>query len=141
VLRRKCCQQLKQVEPQYRQQAIYDMVLSIMEQQPQEQEQQGAQGQTMMAMVEAAHMALQLPAMCGLHQPGYGTALFGMAGPFGMASGAYQPSYGSSPFDMAGGGMYQPGYGTSPFGMAAGGMYQASCSTSPFGMAGGGVPS
>jgi hypothetical protein len=139
VLRRKCCQQLKQVEPQYCQQAIYDMVLSIMEQQPQEQEQQGgyqqgAQGQTMMAMVEAAQMVLQLPAMCGLHQPGYGTALFGMAG------GAYQASYGTSPFGMASG-AYQPSYGSSPFDMAAGGMYQTSCNTSPFGMAGGGVPS
>jgi hypothetical protein len=119
VLRRKCCQQLKQVEPQYRQQAINDMVLSIMEQQPQQEEQQGgyqqggAQGQTM-TMVEAAQMTLQLPAMCSLQQPSYGAIPFGYGtSPFG---------YGASPFGMAAGGMYQPGYGTSPFGMAGGGM-------------------
>ncbi|GJN33910.1 hypothetical protein PR202_gb22540 [Eleusine coracana subsp. coracana] len=145
VLRRKCCDQMKQVEPHYRQQAIYDMVLSIMEQQPHQQGDQ--QGHTM-TMVEAAQMAQQLPAMCGLQQPSYGTFPFGMAGggsyqpsygtsPFG---GLYQPSYGaSSPFGMAAGGMYQqPGYGTSPFDMAGAGMFQPSYGASTYGMAGAG---
>jgi hypothetical protein len=148
VLRRKCCQQLKQVDSQYRQQAINDMVLSMMEQQLQQEEQQGAQAGQTMTMVEAAQMTLQLPAMCGLQQPSYGAAPFGYgtspfgygASPFGMAAGGmYQPGYGTSPFGMAGGGMSQPGYGTTPpSGIAAGGtMFQPSYGTTPSGMAAG----
>ncbi|XP_062198777.1 50 kDa gamma-zein-like [Phragmites australis] len=102
VLRKLCCRQLRKVEPQYRHQAIYGMVQSIMQQQQQGGVngcQQGAQGQT--SMMVAAQMAQQLPAMCGLQS---------------------QPSYDAAPYGMAGGGFYQPSYGASPYGMAGGGL-------------------
>jgi hypothetical protein len=60
-LRQQCCQQLRQVEPQHRYQAIFGLVLqSILQQQPQS-------GQV--AGLLAAQIAQQLTAMCGLQQP------------------------------------------------------------------------
>ncbi|KAJ1289796.1 hypothetical protein BS78_02G192100 [Paspalum vaginatum] len=73
VLRQQCCQQLRQVEPLHRYQAIYGVVLqSIMQQQP---------GQV--AVVMASQVAQQLLAMCGLHQPGT------CVGPYCSAAGDF----------------------------------------------------
>ncbi|KAL6656058.1 hypothetical protein ACP70R_006884 [Stipagrostis hirtigluma subsp. patula] len=94
VLHQLCCQQLRQVDPHYRQQAIYNLVQSIMQQ----QQSQSCGGQQ---CAQSPVAAQQLPMMCGLQEPSYSTAPCGM-----VSTGFNQPSYGgTSPCAVVAGGV------------------------------------
>ncbi|KAJ1289795.1 hypothetical protein BS78_02G192000 [Paspalum vaginatum] len=71
VLRQQCCHELRQVEPQYRNQAIYNMVHSII--QLQQQPACGSYGSQKDVQSEVAILtaAQYLPSMCGLYDSYY----------------------------------------------------------------------
>ncbi|WVZ65060.1 hypothetical protein U9M48_014482 [Paspalum notatum var. saurae] len=70
VLQQQCCHELRQVEPQYRNQAIYSMVQSIIQQQ---QPPCGLYGSRQDSQREVAMLtaAQYLPSMCGMYNSYY----------------------------------------------------------------------